>query len=129
MKKEGLEEKKKKLYGLFCDRNYVPMKIKELAILLDIPRERREELREVLDALVADGKIEINKRGKYRKAPKLLEGEYTANARGFGFVTVEGEDEDFFVPAKYTGNAFHGDLVKIVPLTNGGGQRPKVVCD
>ena len=57
MKREGLEEKKKKLYGLFCDRNYVPMKIKELAILLDIPRERREELREVLDALVADGKI------------------------------------------------------------------------
>ena len=126
MKREGLEEKKKKLYGLFCDRNYVPMKIKELAILLDIPRERREELREVLDALVADGKIEINKRGKYRKAaPKLLEGEYTANARGFGFVTVEGEDEDFFVPAKYTGNAFHGDRVKIVPLTNGGGQRPE----
>lgn len=78
MKREGLEEKKKKLYGLFCDRNYVPMKIKELAILLDIPRERREELREVLDALVADGKIEVNKRGKYRKAsPKLLDGEYT----------------------------------------------------
>ena len=75
---------------------------------------------------MADGKIEINKRGKYRKAaPKLLEGEYTANARGFGFVTVEGEDEDFFVPAKYTGNAFHGDRVKIVPLTNGGGQRPE----
>ena len=75
MKREGLEEKKKKLYGLFCDRNYVPMKIKELAMLLDIPRERREELREVLDALVADGKIEVNKRGKYRKAsPKLLEG-------------------------------------------------------
>ena len=134
MKREGLEEKKKKLYGLFCDRNYVPMKIKELAMLLDIPRERREELREVLDALVADGKIEVNKRGKYRKAsPKLLEGEYTANARGFGFVTVEGEDEDFFVPAKYTGNAFHGDRVKIVPLTAAGGQRPEarvvdIVC-
>ncbi len=44
-----------------------------------------------------------------------LEGIFTANRRGFGFVTVEGIDEDFFIPAKYTMHAFHRDTVRIIP--------------
>ncbi|MFR5732556.1 MAG: hypothetical protein ACLUD2_12040 [Clostridium sp.] len=36
-------------------------------MLLDVPREKRDELKEVLDALVADGKVGLSKRGKYGK--------------------------------------------------------------
>ena len=39
------------IYDLICDDLYVPMKLKEIAMLLQIPREQRNELKEVLEAL------------------------------------------------------------------------------
>ena len=56
MTEELLKERKEAMLALINDPTYVPMKIKELAMLLDVPREKRDELKEVLDALVADGK-------------------------------------------------------------------------
>ena len=44
MKQDNFEQRKKKIYGLICDDLYVPMKIKEIAILLDIPKSSRAEL-------------------------------------------------------------------------------------
>lgn len=35
-----------------------------------------------------------------------------ANARGFAFVTPDGGGEDFFIPKKSLGGAYHGDRVK-----------------
>ena len=61
------EKRKKIIYDLICDDFYVPMKIKEIAMLLQIPRDQREELKEVLDALEAEGRISVSKRGKYTK--------------------------------------------------------------
>ncbi|MCR5641434.1 MAG: hypothetical protein K6G04_08800, partial [Lachnospiraceae bacterium] len=63
-------EKKERIYALICDEAYVPMKIKEMAILLDLPKERRGELEEVLLELEAEGKIERTAKNKYRKAEK-----------------------------------------------------------
>ncbi|SDW28566.1 ribonuclease R [Lachnospiraceae bacterium KHCPX20] len=45
-----------------------------------------------------------------------LEGIFTSNAKGFGFVTVEGMEQDFFIPEKYTLHAFHKDTVRIEPM-------------
>ena len=39
------------------------MKAKEMAIVLNVPKSQRGELLEVLDALTADGKVEISGRG------------------------------------------------------------------
>ena len=64
MTEEALKERKEGLLALMEDPSYVPMKLKELSMLLNVPRERREELKEVLDALIADGKIVLSKRGK-----------------------------------------------------------------
>ena len=61
------EKRKKVIYDLICDDLYVPMKLKEIAMLLQIPREQRNELKEVLEALEADGKIYVSKKGKYVK--------------------------------------------------------------
>ena len=61
---DKFEERKNTIYALICDELYVPMKVKEIAILLDIPKTRREELQAVLDALVAEGKVEVSKKGK-----------------------------------------------------------------
>ncbi len=54
---------------------------------------------------------------------KYLTGVFSSNIKGFGFVTVEGYDEDFFIPEKYTQMAFHKDTVRIEPLGTGGNGR------
>ena len=41
------------------------MRAKELAVLLQIPAGKREELHKILDMLLEEGKISINKRGRY----------------------------------------------------------------
>lgn len=56
MTEEQMKERKKMLCDLMDNDLYVPMKIKELAILLDIPKEKRSDLQEVLDAAHAGGK-------------------------------------------------------------------------
>ena len=43
----------------------------------------------------------------------IFEGVFTANPKGFGFVTVEGQENDFFVPEKEKNGAFHMDTVRI----------------
>ena len=58
MNKELLQERKKMIYDFICDELYVPMKAKEMAIVLNVPKSQRGELLEVLDALTADGKVE-----------------------------------------------------------------------
>ena len=61
------EQRKKMIYDLICDEFYVPMKLKELAILLQVPKEQRNELKKVMDALEAEGKVRISAKGKYTK--------------------------------------------------------------
>ena len=111
---DKFEERKNTIYALICDDLYVPMKVKEIAILLDIPKTSRAELQEVLDALVAEGKVEVSKKGKYAKAQsRTLTGVFESNARGFGFVRVEGEDEDIFIGKDDRGGAIHNDTVQV----------------
>ena len=43
--KHTFEKRKKVIYDLICDDLYVPMKLKEIAMLLQIPREQRNELK------------------------------------------------------------------------------------
>ena len=98
---QTFEKRKKVIYDFICDDFYVPMKIKEIAMVLQITKEQRKELQEVLDSLVEEGKISLSKRGKYSKGQtKRIMGTFQANIRGFGFVMVEGQEEDIFIPAE-----------------------------
>jgi len=107
-------KRKQTIYNFICDSLYVPMKLKEMAIVLNIPKEERDSLREVLDSLIADGKISVSKRGKYAKAEKVrLEGIFTSNARGFGFVTVDGMERDIFISPDDCGGAMQDDKVVV----------------
>lgn len=119
-----LEEKKKMLTALINEPSYVPLKIKELAILLDVPKERRKELKAVLEQLVSEGSISISEKGKYGRADLFaVEGTFCGNQKGFGFVTVEGREQDVFIPGNSTNGAMHGDKVKIVVEEASGGRR------
>lgn len=123
---ELLEQRKAMLVSLMNEEAYVPMKLKELAILLNVPKEQREELKQVLNLLLAEGKISVSKKGKFGKAEAFaLVGVFSGNARGFGFVAIEGQEEDVFIPADRTGGALHGDRVQIVIDSEGRGGRPE----
>ena len=110
------DKRKKVVYDLICDDLYTPMKFKELAILLRVAKEDRDELRQILEALEQEGKIYLSKRGKYCKGhAKRLTGVFRASLKGFGFVVLdEGDSEDVFIGADDTCGAFDGDHVEIV---------------
>ena len=124
MDNELFEQRKRMISDFICDELYVPMKLKELAILLQVPKRDRAELTRVMDALVEDGKVELTKKGKYIKSEKKYEtGVFTSHPKGFGFVTIEGMDEDIFIPAEQVNGAMHMDTVQLVISPTTGGKR------
>lgn len=124
MTEDVLKQRKEMLKELFRDKKYVPMKLKELAILLDIPKAEREELKEVLDLLLKEGEIGISKKGKYGRTEELARtGIFSGHAKGFGFVTIEGEEKDIFIPAEKTGGAMNGDKVQVAAEQGAAGSR------
>lgn len=121
---QTFEKRKKVIYDFICDDLYVPMKIKEIAVVLQIPREQRHELKEILDALVEEGKISLSKRGKYsRGQAERLKGIFQANPRGFGFITPENGGDDIFVSEENINGAFQGDEVEFIITGTQGGRR------
>lgn len=127
MENKTFEERKKIIYEFISDPHYVPMKQKELAVILQVAKEDREELGRVLEALLGEGKIELSKRGRYSKAqPRKAVGTFTSHARGFGFVSVEGQEQDIFIGENDTGDAFLGDTVEVA-VKGRGGRRPEGV--
>lgn len=124
MEKEQMDQRKEMLVQLINDPTYVPMKFKELCILLQVEKGRREELKAVLDQLVSEGKLGLSAKGKYGKPDAFTHvGIFTANARGFGFVTIEGREDDVFISPDNVGEALHQDKVQIVIME--GGQKGK----
>ena len=124
MEETKLAERKAMLTALFRDPAYIPMKAKEIAALLNIPKGQREELQEVLDILVAEGTAGISKKGKYGKPESFsVNGIFSGHPRGFGFVTVEGMEQDVFIPEEKTRGALNGDRVQIVIEKTPGGKR------
>lgn len=122
---EMFEKRKKVIYDFICDDFYVPMKLKELAILLQVPKEQRGDLRAVMDSLVAEGKVSLTKKGKYVKGEaKYLVGTYKANQRGFGFVVLDEEGaDDIFISEEDTNGAFHEDKVEVAVTKAPEGKR------
>ena len=85
MEERLMEERKNMLLDLMKDPTYVPMKLKELAMLLGVTKEQRGELEEVLNELVASGKVGISKKGKYARSEVFAQtGVFAAHHRGFG---------------------------------------------
>lgn len=126
----GLEEKKKIILELMKDKLYVPMKFKELAVVLNVKKEDRGILDQVLSELIEEGKVTLSKRGKYSIAKEqYVKGLFISNEKGFGFVEVEDEEEDYFIPANKVNGAFHHDrvLISVAPEQVGKRKEGKVL--
>ncbi|MCR5702120.1 MAG: ribonuclease R [Lachnospiraceae bacterium] len=118
------EKNKNKILQLINDKHYKPLKQKELAFLLQVPKENRDEFRQMLKELVDEGKVFLSKRGKYESTSgHTFIGTYTGNQKGFGFVAVEGEKDDYYISARFSKGAMNGDKVVIKPLVSSYGKR------
>lgn len=121
MKEEKKRERQQMILSFVEDKDYRPLKSKEMAVLLGVPKKERGEFHDILDELAAKGNIEFDRRGRIRiPEESLLVGEFMPTQRGFGFVRAEGEEEDVFISEAHCSNAFPGDTVK-VRLTGQGG--------
>ena len=138
-KNQQIKKRKKIVYEIMCCKEYQPMRAKELAVLLQIPAGKREELHKILDMLLEEGKISINKRGRYeavrssaakkeaekkpvkaeRKKGQYYTGTFISHPRGFGFLEIPEAEEDIFIPEESIGTALHGDTVQIVVKKDG----------
>ena len=115
------ERKKEMVLAFLKDRSYRPMRFREMAGLLQVPKEERGELNEILDRLIHEEKIAVDLEGRYIPVSATVAvGIFQATDKGYGFVTVEGEENDWFIPASYTGGAMHGDLVRVAVVRRGG---------
>lgn len=127
MQDNGLETR---LLGLLAQ----PMRIDEIRRAL--PETGKNELKDALDSLIADGKVMKNKKNRFAVSAHYgcVAGTYLATERAFGFVTpdvAEGEPkpDDLFIPPNAGGGAWHGDrvLVKLTERKNGRGRREATV--
>lgn len=115
---ENLFEKRKKLIcELTEDPRYVPMKEKELAIFMQVKPEERRELTRALEELLAEGRLEQTRRGRYVKPEKKLcraVGVYQSS-ENFGFVIPDNRKTvpDIFIAKEKRNGAFDGAKVVV----------------
>ena len=63
-----LKNRKTLLMDLVSSKNYEPMRLKDIAMLLQVPKAKRSELAEVMEILVKEGKIDVISDGRYQKS-------------------------------------------------------------
>lgn len=120
------DKRKKVIMDLVASEFYVPMKEKELAVMLQVSKEDRGELNRILNELLAEGKLSLTRKGKFIKAKhsdKELIGTFISHPKGFGFVEIDGREEDLYIPENFVNGAFHKDTVKVSLLSGQNGRR------
>lgn len=120
-------DRKEKLLTFISSENYIPLKAKEISVLLDVPKSDFDELTKFLDELTFEGKIYKTKKGKYiaiSNDAQISAGTLSCNAsKGFGFVRCENEEgNDIFIPLDGMNGAYDRDRV-IVHIDKKGDKR------
>ena len=97
-------------------------------IASELNEDELKELTKVLIDLEKNLKIRVTNKGKYEKFNDRLKkiGTFAGNKKGFGFVIVEGEKQDYYVSKENVNGAVDGDEV-IIKITNES-KREAVVC-
>ena len=112
-----MQEQEEVILNFMKDKDYIPMKAKEIAMVLNIPKERHSELVAVLNKLEQDMKIVKTRKNRYKiNDEKFIVGTYRRNTKGFGFVKIEDQDEEIHISKENSNNALNGDkvLIKII---------------
>ena len=124
MTREELDSKKKMIMEFMSSKSYKPMSLKEMGAVLQVPSKQKKDFRKVIEELSSEGKIQIDLRGKLKLMPEHVKtGKFMGTQKGFGFVRVEGEDEDIFISSHRTRGAIDGDTVQVALNRNQRGKR------
>ncbi len=115
-----MEEQESKILAFMKDKEYVPMKAKEMAMLMRVPKNEYRDFLEVLGNLELNFKIQKNRKSKYRITEKnYYDGIYRKNQKGFGFVKLENEEEEIYIAKENSCQALNGDRVLIEKIEEG----------
>lgn len=124
MEQKQLDQRKNMICDLMQEKSYVPMRERELAVFLQVKSEDRADFKQVLEELLKENRIQINRRGRYSGPQEAwVVGTFTAHPKGFGFVETEGSGEDIYIPENYVNGAFHHDTVQVRILPGRRGRR------
>ena len=97
----------------FRSPNYKPMRFKAIATLFSVPKEERNDMRLILEALKAEGKIAENGTGEYYiPGADEVVGTFQTTSHGYGFLIRDDGLADVFIPEEDTGSAMNGDKVR-----------------
>ena len=108
-----MQARKERILAYIKSDEYIPMKRRDLRVMMDVPQEDRPLFEELLQQLIDEGHIFETRKGKLA-SPKDLQmatGSFIGHARGFGFVTPDEGGEDVFIPASETMGAMQKDKV------------------
>ena len=108
------EKQELKVLELMKDKDYVPMKAKEMAMIMRVPKNEYRDFLEVLGNLELNLKIQKNRKNRYKLIEKTYyTGIYRKNQKGFGFVKIEEQEEEIYIAKENSQNALNGDCVLI----------------
>jgi len=110
-----MKQDKRKIIDLVREKSAHPMKIKELAKELAIPANQYRYFRKTVKDLLESGELVRLKRGRIGLASEMdiRVGPVSVTRSGTGFLLVEGDGEDIFIPAARLGTALDGDTVMV----------------
>ena len=109
-----MEEQELKVLNLIKDKDYAPMKAKEIAMMMHVPKSEYNELLRILGKLEMELKIQKNRKNQYRAVDEVYyDGIYRKNQKGFGFVKIEDQEDEIYIAKENSKNALDGDRVLI----------------
>ncbi|MCR5521098.1 MAG: ribonuclease R [Lachnospiraceae bacterium] len=115
----SMNEKKEKILGVITSKEYRPMKAKDLAVLMNVPREDKKDFMAAVDSLLSDGRIiEDNRNLLKLPGENVFSGIFSGTTKGFGFVHISESEEDIFIPASSVVDAHDKDKVLIEIVKN-----------
>ena len=107
-------EKQELILNFMKDENYTPMKAKEMAMILGVPKKEYNQFLDIIRYLEENYKIVKNRKNRYRLIGKnFVEGIYRKNQRGFGFVKIDDREDEIYIAKEDSLNALNGDRVLI----------------
>ncbi|MBO5349473.1 MAG: ribonuclease R [Clostridia bacterium] len=115
-----MQEQKEKILNFISEKSYVPMKAKQIAEIMSVPKNEYSHFMQILKELTLEYKITVNKKGKYSlvDTKKYKKGKLRVNERGFGFVKLEDSDEEIYISGKNINNSLNEDEVLVEIIEN-----------
>jgi len=120
------EARKGRILASMNSDEYRPLTLKELAIILSVPKTDVNLLKEILDELELKGEIYKSGRNRYGlpRHFNLIPGKLQMSEKGFGFVIPDDPNEkDIHVSPKFLNGAMHNDRVMVRRIAYNEGKK------